>query len=1190
MSRSGVIRLLACACVPIVCGTPSERVFAQTANPSRPPAAERPIDFAREIKPILSNNCFYCHGPDAAERKGGTGGLRLDTPEGAQADLGDGEAAIVPGQPDKSVLVRRITSADADEVMPPPTTGKKLTPREIELLTAWVRQGAPYALHWSYQKPVRPQLPAVQNQAWARGAIDRFLLARLEREHLQPAAEADRYTLIRRLSLDLVGLPPTVAEAEAFAHDPDPQAYEKLVDRLLAKDAYGENWAQMWLDLARYADSAGYADDPPREIWLFRDYVIRALNANKPFDQFTIEQIAGDLLPNPTEDQLIATAFHRNTLTNNEGGTNDEEFRNVAVVDRVNTTMAVWMGTTIACAQCHNHKFDPLSQEEFFRLFALFNNSEDADRRDETPILSVYTPEQLRNRGEAEQRLADVDKRQREQVAAPEFQSARDAWDAAFPRELAWRVPKPATASSASGAKLTVEEDGSVDAVDSGAGLDKYTIDLPLDGGTLHALRLEALPDDKLPGKGPGHAGGSFLVAHMAASITPPAGVGLNGRYVRIELPGKSQNLHLAEVQVFRGEQNVARDGVATQSSTSYDGPAKLAIDGNTDGRFHEAHSTSHTATSNDPWWEVDLQAEQPLDRIVVWNRTDSGTGARLKFWRLVVLNERREPVWQQSVSAAPAPSAEFSLSGARSIDFASAVADFAEAGMDPASVIEQDDPKDKKLRGWSNKGEAGRAHALTLTLRSPVELPAGGTLQVTLDFTPKRIRNTLGHFRLSLSDDPRAGEWGRAPKNVIDALVVPPAKRSPAQAKQVGDYYATFAPGLANVRQEREKLTRDLAAIKPATVPVMRDLAEKQHRVTKIQHRGNFLDLGAEVTAGTPAVFPPLPAGSSPNRLALARWLVAEDNPLTARVVVNRYWEQIFGIGIVSSSEEFGSQGDLPYHPELLDWLAVEFMQSHWDVKALVKLLVTSAAYRQSSRVSAELEQRDPDNRLLARGPRFRLSAEVVRDQALAASGLLSPTMFGPPVKPMQPSLGLNAAFGGAVDWQTSTGNDRYRRALYTTWRRSSPYPSMATFDAPNREVCTVRRGRTNTPLQALVTLNDPVYVETAQALARRIVAEVPAAGDAAAAVSSDALLARRATHGFRLCLLRAPSDAEVVRLVELYKTAKARFDGSADDAAKMATDPLGPAGKDANLAELAAWTVVGNVLLNLDETLMKR
>ncbi|HVW01036.1 MAG TPA: DUF1549 domain-containing protein, partial [Planctomycetaceae bacterium] len=463
-------------------------------------AAPPRVDFNRDIKPILSNRCFRCHGPDEAERKGGKNGVRLDTAEGAMADQG-GYAAVVAGKPDESELIARITSQDPQEVMPPKAAGKPLTPHEVELMRQWIAQGAKYVGHWSYTPPVRPEPPAVKDEAWVRNPIDRFILARLEREGLHPMPVADRYALIRRVSLDLTGLPPTIEEVDAFVNDTDPKAYEKLVDRLLAKQAYGEHWAHQWLDLARYADSAGYADDPPRKIWLFRDYVIRAFNQNKPFDQFTIEQIAGDLLPNPTDDQLVATAFHRNTLTNNEGGTNDEEFRNVAIVDRVNTTLAVWMGTTVACAQCHNHKYDPISQEEFFRLFAIFNNTEDADRSDESPLLKQYSGDQLKRQTDLQGQLAQLE--QQRNTLTPELQAAQAKWESAFPLDLKWRTLNPASVKSTANVATQIAADGVVQ-VAAGAATDTYTVEVtPAENAKVQALRLEALTDDALPGKGP---------------------------------------------------------------------------------------------------------------------------------------------------------------------------------------------------------------------------------------------------------------------------------------------------------------------------------------------------------------------------------------------------------------------------------------------------------------------------------------------------------------------------------------------------------------------------------------------------------------------------------------------------------------------------------------------------------------
>jgi hypothetical protein len=775
-------------------------------------AAEAGISFTRDIKGILSNRCVRCHGPDPEGRAGGGDeGLRLDTFAGATADLG-GHAAIVPGRPDESEIIARITSTDPDLVMPPPEAGQPLADKQIDLLKRWIAAGAIYEPHWAYVPPKRPAVPEVRLSVWPKNDIDRFILARLEAEGLAPQPEADRATLARRLALDLTGLPLSPEEIDAFVADPAADAVEKLVDRLLAHDGYGEHQARQWLDLARYADSAGYADDPPRTIWGWRDWVVKAFDANMPFDEFTIRQLAGDLLPGGTSDDKVATAFHRNTLTNNEGGTIDEEFRTVAVIDRVNTTLSTWMGTTMACAQCHDHKYDPLSQREYFQLYAILNNTADADRRDESPAVQI-------------------------------------------------------------------------------------------------------------------------------------------------------------------------------------------------------------------PW--------EPID-----------------------------------------------------------------------------------------------------TARAAIE---------------KEIADTI------------AG---------IPQLATPAPKDRPEPPE--------FQPA----RTILDDLRKKLAATPAVTVPVLEELAGDKRRITKIQLRGNWQNLGDEVTEGVPTAFNPAPVadGQRVDRLVLSKWLVDPANPLTARVVVNRIWERLFGIGIVSTSEEFGSQGELPSHPELLDWLATELVARQWDMKAIQRLIVTSAAYRQTSKCPPELVARDPENRLIACGPRVRLPAEVIRDQALAAAGLLSRKKGGPSVQPPQPNLGLSAAFGGGIDWKTSTGEDRYRRALYTTWRRSNPYPSMATFDAPSREVCTVRRPRTNTPLQALVTMNDPAYVEAAQALARRMIRE------------GGSIAVDRAARGFRLVLARQPTAAEIDRLVRLHDEARADFAAAPDDATKMATDPLGPPPADlqANMADLAAWTVVANVILNLDEAFL--
>jgi cytochrome c553 len=826
------------------------------------------VQFARDILPILSTHCFTCHGPDSKLQKAG---LRLDLLETATKKLKSGNHAVVPGKVKDSELIARIFTDAAAERMPPKSAIKTLKDSEKALLKRWIEEGAEYQRHWAFVAPKRPPLPVLASgprklaDAWARNPIDQFLFARMAKEGLMPSPEADRYTLARRLAIDLTGLPPTIEMVDRFVNDKSPDAYERFVDRLLDMPGYGERWAHVWLDLARYADSNGFATDNARTIWKYRDWVIDAINKNKPFDRFTIEQIAGDMLPNATEEQILATAFHRNTLTNDEGGTSDEEFRVAAVVDRVNTTMQVWMGITAACAQCHDHKYDAISQTEYFRLFAIFNQTEDSDKGDNSPNLVLTTPADVKKKNELEAVLARLDK------------------------EL-----------------------------------------------------LEASP-----------------------------------------------------------------------------------------------------------------------------------------------MADEAQAKWEQ----------------------------------------------DKK----------------------------------STDKAPAAIKKIIA----------------------LDAK-----KRNEAQKKEVSKYFRSTLPEFKKIAGELATAKKQYDAVKGVPTPIMKELPANKLRVTKIHVRGNFLDQGAEVRPGVPKLLHQLPKDQPANRLTLANWLVSPENPLTARVAVNRYWEQIFGLPLMESPDDYGIRGKFPTHPELLDWLAVEFSSPlptggegsgvrgglAWDVKKFLKLIVTSAAYRQVSTVTPALIERDPDNRYLARGPRYRSSAEVIRDQSLYVAGLLSPKMYGPPVRPPRPKLGLTAAFGGSTDWDTSAGDDKYRRALYTQWRRTTPYPSMTTFDAPSRTVCTISRPRTNTPLQALVTLNDPVYVEAAQALGRRM------------AKDGGATLEAKLQFGFRLCLSRPPREVEITRLVELYGKAHQEYAKNPKAAQQMATEPIGPLPSGMQAPEMAAWTVVGNVLLNLDEMFAKR
>ncbi|RMG34032.1 MAG: DUF1553 domain-containing protein [Planctomycetota bacterium] len=910
------------------------------------------VDFRKDVRPILAKNCFRCHGIDEADREAG---LRLDIRDAAIRPTESGAVPIVPGHPEQSEVIRRIRSNDEFERMPPPDTGLKLTRREIETLERWIRQGAPYERHWAFVPPRRPPLPPPAfPDADVRNPIDLFVQAKLKGTGLRPSPPADRYTLIRRVSLDLRGLPPSPEEVAAFVNDPRPDAYERLVDRLLADPGFGERWARVWLDLARYADSRGYGSDPLRpNMWLYRNWVIDAFNRNLPFDQFTIEQLAGDLLPDATEQQRVATAFHRNTMTNTEGGTDDEEFRVAAVMDRVDTTIQVWMGLTMGCAKCHNHKYDPISQKEYYQFFAIFNQTADADRPDEAPVMQVHTDEYRFRLARHQQQVSEL----KRQIAELQREIERQA----------------------------------------------------------------------------------------AAGDAPPVAA----RFVRIELPGRRRILSLAEVQVFSAGRNVALQGKARQSSTAFDGPARLAIDGNTDGDYNQARSTTHTNTEDDPWWEVDLGDDFPVDAVVVWNRTDNGLQSRLNGFVLQLLDAQRRVVWSQTVAKAP---------------------------------------------------------------------------QRDVTLTPKPL--------------------------------TPQARR---------------------LTELQNRLTRlERSAPQPPTVPIMQELPPDRRRKTHVLIKGNFLSPGEPVEPDVPHAFHELDPGLPKNRLGAARWLVDRDNPLTARVFVNRLWAQLFGAGIVLTEEDFGTQGEFPTHPELLDWLAVEFMRD-WDTKRMLRLMVTSATYRQTSVVTPDHRRIDPDNRLLARAPRFRLDAETIRDQALALAGLLSRKIGGPSVYPYQPPGLWRAAFNGQRSWPTSKGEDKYRRGIYTFWRRTVPYPSMAAFDAPSREVCTIRRIRTNTPLQAFVTLNDPVYVEAAQALARRILAKGGATDRA------------RARFGLSLCLARPPSEKQIGIIERLYRDELDHYRRHPEDAKAVATEPLGAPPPGVKLPELAAWTVVANVLLNMDGVLVR-
>ncbi|MEP3479277.1 MAG: DUF1553 domain-containing protein [Fuerstiella sp.] len=1138
------------------------------------------VDFNTEVRPILSANCLLCHGPD---EEGVESGLQLHQHDLAIAEADSGERAIVPGQPDLSEMIARITTDDEDLKMPPADHGQPLTKNQVATIKQWITEGAQYDRHWAYTVPAKSKLPQppAEWKSWPQNAIDHFILKQQLKHGLAPSAKANRRSLARRVALDLTGLPLTVQEVETFAANNHPLAYEKLVDNLLARPSFGEHWARKWLDLARYADSAGYADDPPRTIWAYRDWVIRSMNGNMPFDQFTREQIAGDLLPNPSEDQLTATAFHRNTLTNNEGGTQDEEFRAAAIVDRVNTTMAVWMGTTMACAQCHTHKYDPLTQEEYFQFYAVFNNTQDADRRDESPVLSLFTNEQKQQRSEWRQHIAQLQKQL--DTPSPKLTQEQKAWERELQQSTEWNTLIPKTASRTSGQEIQIAADGKLsvdsDTIETLPLKDNYVIDLPIQANqNISAVRLSAIPDAELPKGGSGWAGGNFVVTGLNAEWLPDQPTPTTARFIRVTQQGKKQILSLAEVQIFSGGQNIAVGQKVAQSSMYAQAKAERAIDGNTDGDYAKG-SVSHTAVQDNPWWQIDLGKQYPIDRIVLWNRTDNGLEKRLNHFSIALLDENRDERWVQQVKTAPRPSSEFTTNGARSIKFQNAVADFHQAEFLPEEALTG---KSDRKSGWAVGGAVQKPHHLIASFHDEFRATSGGVLRLTIQQQSPHHRHLLGRLKLAVTDSPSASIRGAVPSTKLAIADKNEPQRSTAESQQLATYFRMeVAASLDEIRNDLKKTQTSLMELKPATsVPILRQKTSDR-RTTNVHHRGSYLDLGKQVEPGIPEVF--LTAASAEtterpqDRLQVADWLVSRSNPLTARVLVNRYWESIFGRGIVLTSEEFGSQGELPTHPKLLDWLAVEIMEANWDRKHLLKQLVMSATYQQSAKVTAGMAEADSDNRWIARGPRVRHSAEMVRDQALFVSGLMSSKMYGKPVNPPQPDLGLKAAFGGSTDWKTSKGEDRYRRGIYTTWRRSNPYPSMATFDAPNREVCTVRRNSTNTPLQSLVTLNDPVYVEAAQSLARL-------------AIKSSNDQSSQIKFAFRRCVQRSPTVTELGTLVKLLQETEADFSDNAADAMQLATEPLGPLTDDLKPIPTAAMTVVCNVLLNLDEMFLKR
>jgi mono/diheme cytochrome c family protein len=1006
----------------------------------------RKIDFNRDVLPILSDACFHCHGPDPKTRKAG---LRLDEQKGAFEDLG-GYRAIEPNQPAKSELFLRITTTDPDDVMPPPDSGKhRLTPEQIELVRQWIFQGASWQPHWAFQPPRRVTPAASRFDGWARNAIDRFVGARLEQAGLAPSPEASRRQLVRRLTLDLTGLPPTPGEVDAFERDGRPDAYERLVDRLLASPHYGEHQARFWLDAARYGDTHGLHFDNRRAIWPYRDFVVRAFNDNLPFDRFTTWQLAGDLLPSPTREQRVATGFIRCNMTTNEGGVIAEEAKAHLVRDRVEAIATTYLGLTMQCAACHDHKYDPVSQKDFYSFSAFFDNGKDAPLDGNIdapePFLRLGTPAQEKDLARLDGELSKVN---------AEIRAALDRAVYSDPmgeERAGWLAP--------------VE----------------------------HAL-----------------IGGGQGVPAAGEAILESARWSVEGGALEVVTEGAGQVgwRRLGRVlEVGGGDRVVVYVTLAPEAR-----PAALMV------QLHDAGgSWSHRA-----YWGSD---------VLPYGKSEEGDAGRSGYLRVGDL-----------------PAAAPGRAGAVRLDVA------AEAiGLRPGARID----------GVAVAQHGGRASWHKVALASLV--PPGGFTSLAhwerVERAAASKRDAKDPIRKALEKEPPARSEGerRLLRDHFLERVYPPTREAllPLHARQ------------AALAEERRKLEE---AIPQTLVYEERSVRGKSHVLV----RGEYDHKGAEVQPDVPAVLPRLPAGVRPDRLALARWLLDPAHPLMARTTVNRLWQQHFGVGLVKTPFDLGVQGEWPAHRELLDWLALELSTGGWDVKRLHRLMVTSATYRQSSAVTRERLEKDPENRLLSRGPRFRLDAEVLRDQALAVSGLLVDKRGGAGVNPYQPEgLWLEVAFptSNTKDFKADSGEALYRRTLYTFWKRTSPPPNMTTFDAPSREYCTVRRERTNTPLQALVLLNDPQFVEAARKLGERMVRE------------GGATVEGRLSHGFRLVSGRRATADELAVLRTLFEKQRAAYEAAPAEAEALLAVGEAKASSLIPPAELAAYALVANALLNLDE-----
>lgn len=1068
-------------------------------------ATEKPVDFDRDVRPILSDACFACHGPEEDSRQGH---LRLDTKENVFVDRG-GYRIIVPGDSAASRLYQRVSAKERR--MPPASSRRTLTPREIELIREWIDQGAKWESPWAFVAPQRPPVPEVNDKAWPKNPIDNFTLARLEAEGLKPSPEADKATLLRRVSFDLTGLPPTPAEVDSFLADRSPDAYEKRVDQLLNSPHYGERMAMPWLDLARYADTHGYHIDSLREMWPWRDWVISAFNRNMPFDEFTIDQLAGDLLPEATAEQRIASGFNRNNMINFEGGAIPEEYHVEYVVDRASTTATTWLAITMGCARCHDHKYDPIKQKDFYRFFAFFNTVPerglDGYEGNAEPVLELPTPEQKRQRDELDHQIADV------LTAMPEKEM--------LTLRNEWQKTRLATLPEPPGDGLATHYPFNGDLSDAQSKHD----------GKL--VRGEVVYEDGPTGKAAEFSGETEVSLGQAGDFDTPepfalaVWVNLYGLKSSEVLQKKDSSAHWAGYEL--GLDDVAYTGRQRRN-------LRVVV------RF-----ATHWPDSA---IEVRTKDRVPMDgpHHVVVNYDGSG---KARGVRICVDGKGRETeIVKDSLRGSFRTSAPFEIGNKNT------------GGMFQGQLGD--------LRIYTRALSDTEVENLALHLPARVLLselagtPATEIASLQPDKPPQEA--DIGELAKAESKEQRQA---RLEKQHQASLTESFLKHDAPEK------YRLLYTRLEELRKQRDQLKKSI----PTTM-VMAEMSKP--RDTFILGRGQYDNKGEKVTPGVPSFLPPMSRDMPPNRLGLAKWILAPSNPLTARVAVNQYWQQYFGTGIVKTAEDFGSQGEPPSHPELLDWLATEFVRTGWNIKAMQRLIVTSATYRQSSAASRELVERDPENRLLARGPRFRLPAEMIRDNALAISGLLNDKVGGPSVYPYQPKgLWEEMAFGEGFSGQSytpSSGSDLYRRGMYTVWKRTVPPPSLTLFDAPDREKCTARRTVTNTPLQALALLNDPTYVEAARALAERTLRH---------GGQSDRA---RVDFAFKLATARRPDLEERAVLLDSLREFRSTYGGNRVGANKLLS--VGETKGDRSLrpGELAAWTTLASMILNLDETMTKQ